>query len=108
MITKERTMARTSRSTLSLFSIFSLSGHGIDPARVEGMAPQKPADPQDGAPEEAVSGDGLVGIGRTGRIVAAASAQQGRQGRLVHPDQEKRNGFHDAIRFRKIVFRAER
>jgi len=36
-------------------------------------------------------------------MVPATGAEEGGKGQLVQPDQEKRHGFHDDIRFRKIV-----
>jgi len=40
-------------------------------------------------------------------MVPAAAAEEGGKGHLVQPDQEERDGFHDDIRFRKIVVNDE-
>jgi hypothetical protein len=36
-------------------------------------------------------------------MVPATGAEKGGEGHLVQPDQKERGGFHDDIRFRKIV-----
>jgi hypothetical protein len=72
------------------------------------MAPEKPPEAQKGAPKEAVLRDGLLGIGGAGRVVPATGAEEGGENQLVQPDQEERDGFHDDIRFRKIVVNDEK
>ena len=92
---------------ISLFSMLSLSGDGVDPARVEGVALQEPADPQGGPPEETVLVDGFPGVGGASRVISATVAQKRGQGQLVCPDQEKRDGLHDTIRLYEIVAKAD-
>ena len=41
-------------------------------------------------------------------MVPATGAEEGGEGHLVQPDQEERGGFHDDIRFRKIVVNDEK
>lgn len=37
----------------------------------------------------------------------ATGAKEGREGQLVQSDQEEHGGFHDDIRFRKIIVNDE-
>jgi len=41
-------------------------------------------------------------------MVPATGAEEGGEGQLVQPDQKERGGFHDNIRFLKIVVNDEK
>jgi hypothetical protein len=67
------------------------------------MAPEKPPDAQEGAPEDTIFFNGFLSVDRASGMVPATGAEEGGEGQLVQPDQEQRCGFHDDIRFLKIV-----
>jgi len=68
--------------------------NGIEPAFVKRMAAQEPFQPQENPPDESVPHDGLGGEIGAGRMESAMVSEEGRQSRLVNPDEEKGEFSH--------------
>ena len=69
--------------------------HRIGAARRPRVAAAEPARAEPAAAQHAVGGDGLVGVGRAGRVVAARARGPGRDHPLVDDDQREERGADD-------------
>ena len=63
-------------------------GHGVESARMEGMAFQNSLDGEPQSPNDTMLLDRLHGIVRARRIEATTIGEQGRDHSLIHPDRE--------------------